>query len=78
MKYIIFEGGDVVMFTDTINHSDMARMHGGKPKSAGFVRVDIDGYCDEPPYICPYGYSISLGLESQPEDLQKINQQFEY
>ena len=49
---------EIVIFPDTLQHSDFKYL---KPISAGFCYVDADK-------VRCFGESISLGLESLPED----------
>ena len=69
MKYIIVDDGmsDVpYIFPEHIEHTLMAGLVHGTAISAGFISFSIDSL------VC-YGKSISLDIESQPEDSDLIN-----
>lgn len=66
---------DFVIFPQTINHNDMARLTRsaiGEPKSAGFLHFQSDEADTEVKAVC-YGRSVSLDLDSAPEDSEIIN-----
>lgn len=69
MKYIITKQNDAIIFSDGMVHADVARKFGGA-KSAGFVSIDDEGK------IAAYGRSMSLGLESDPDDSRIISNAF--
>lgn len=67
MKYVISQHDDVVMFSESINHSEMKKVVHGEIVSAGFV----DAYPDAKGQVCVrcYGKSVTLGnLASRSED----------
>ena len=68
MKYLILKIDNLrtpVLFSDDLNHKDVAYKIGGEVCSAGFVSIsiEIDGL-----KIKTYGYSHSLDLVSKPDD----------
>lgn len=69
-KYIIFKYAGVcecaVVFDSLITHSEIGIKFGnGDAVSAGFCRVDEFG-------VAVYGHSVSMGLESRPEDAKLV------
>ena len=72
-KYIVWddEFPQAVIFSETINHSDMARaLRMGNILGAGFCNTDSDRY------IC-YGKSVSLNKQSRgPDDEKVLNKWF--
>jgi hypothetical protein len=66
-KYIIVDRCAIV-FSAALTHSDIAR--GLKPESAGFVSFCADRDESNNPIIkvSAYGKSVSLGIESNPEE----------
>jgi len=64
-----------ILFPSTINHSDMARYIGGEIISAGFVsfRAKDDGDSFHSIEAHAHGYSLTLNLDSKPEDSEIIN-----
>ncbi len=69
-KYIIIETWVCPLpyvFSDLVSHDDFAHRIGGKPISAGFCYITEDGQYQT------YGKSISLNLESRPEDTNILN-----
>lgn len=75
MKYIISNLNEVIMFSDTLVHADVARVLRGEPTSAGFVEIEQiamtpNGYEDR---VRCYGESVTLNLKSNgSEDQKKI------
>ena len=69
-KYVNFEGYGFVIWpmSDTVIHSDIARMVGKHPVSAGFVNFGREGA------KC-YGESVSLRLMSRKTDTDDLNDQ---
>lgn len=67
MKYIITEGGEVVMFSVKLMHSDVAQKLGLVPVSAGFVNAFGQ--------ITVAGESSSLNIGSRPDDIEIIETQ---
>ena len=63
-KYIRTEGGDIIIFSEVINHSQFRNWN---PVSAGFIMFYTDKETGNPNCKC-YGESISLGLKSNPEE----------
>jgi len=68
MKYIIAANDEVIIFSDSICHKDVADAMGIPVKSAGFFYVS-----DRQP-LC-YGKSESLGIGSQPSDSDQIGEE---
>jgi hypothetical protein len=66
-KYIITNNKEIIVFTELLQHSDFKHF---KPISAGFISFGINEK-GNPTCSC-YGKSISLGLESNPEQDTKI------
>lgn len=66
-KYVILDKGFTVglVFSDLLNHSEVANGIGGKVVSAGFCHIEDGRYC------C-YGESVSLNVESRPEEDARI------
>jgi hypothetical protein len=73
LKYIISEYSPII-FNETLNHSDVARCLHSKVLSAGFVNIQVR-MKSELFSVTAYGKSISLGIESRPED-SKILEEF--
>jgi len=75
-KYVIVNRCAIV-FSGAIQHKDMVR-YGQIATSAGFVNfhaeVDVNGEVKRL-VAKTYGESISLGIESKPEDGEIINRQ---
>lgn len=73
MKYIRFENGFVI-FTDNLSHQNIEfNLHGmaGKAISAGMVEFVGDrSHC--------HGNSVTLQLESAPEDTKLLQAQIDY
>jgi hypothetical protein len=75
-KYVIVDG-NVVVFTPALEHRSMVP-YGKKCTSAGFVTFykDVDSWGDEVIKAKAFGKSISLGIESKPdEDSERITLQ---
>lgn len=66
-KYVILDQGVIVplVFSELINHLDVARCIGGQVVGAGFC------FIDEEKYHC-YGESISLKVVSRPDEDARI------
>lgn len=62
LKYIRTKNDDIIVFNDSIQHSEFKRF---EPKSAGFISLSVD---DQEISCNCYGQSISLNLKSDPED----------
>jgi hypothetical protein len=62
-KYIKTKGNDIIVFGETMLHSDFKHMN---PVSAGFIYFGI-GEDGNPTCTC-HGESISLGLASDEEE----------
>ena len=71
LKYILTDKGDFAIFTKLSNHSDVRGLH-GKVVSAGFCHL-VREEEDVEAHIKCYGRSVSLNLESRPEDSDIIN-----
>lgn len=68
MKYIVSKDKDVVIFSDNLIHSMVARtlFEEGDVRSAGFVNADLK----------PYGMSGSLNIGGHPDDEELIAHHF--
>ena len=77
VKYVIV-GGSAIVFSAAIQHKDMVG-YNEKCDGAGFVsfRSDFDPIYGDPIVVAEcYGKSVSLGIESRPdEDSRIINSQ---
>ena len=63
LKYIISENKNIIVFPETLNHSDFSHL---KPTSAGFIYFATN---HEGEQICKcHGESTTLGLKSEPGD----------
>ena len=73
-KYIITEDNNIIVFSELFQHS---RFSGFNPISAGFLSInttkDKNGYHN--PSISCYGKSVSLNLESRPQDTEIAEKQ---
>ena len=71
-KYVIV-GGSGIIFSAAIQHKDMVG-YNEKCTGAGFVRfaTEKDSYGDTIIVAKCYGKSVSLGIESRPEEDSKI------
>ena len=65
LKYVMGAYGPVI-FPETYTHSDIAEGVKGEIKSAGFLYIDWDE-AENKFSSKPHGYSISLGVKSDPE-----------
>jgi hypothetical protein len=73
LKYIKV-GKDIIVFPETLNHSDVARAFPDRVDSAGQCQIGIDAQ-DEIFGSC-FGSSITLGLSAdKEEDSRLLNQQ---
>lgn len=80
LKYIIDSDKDFVIFSPTINHSDMVMGfgYGSKAISAGFCQliteevINRNGMREEEIRVKCFGESISLGIKSRDEDSEII------
>jgi hypothetical protein len=64
-----------IIFPAIIGHNDMAQALGYKPEkvlAAGFVMLSPKKYSDSVVNVATYGKSVSLGVESRPEDASLI------
>ena len=61
-KYIITRNREIIVFPEMIQHSDFSDWG---PISAGFISFGVNK--DGNPTCSCYGRSISLGLDSRPE-----------
>lgn len=68
MKYIRTKDNEFVIFSASINHSDMARMMRVEPISAGFVNI----YGET---VSAHGRSMTLHMSALPEDSDLIRSQ---
>ena len=62
VKYIKAKGNQIVVFSSLLNHSAFKHF---QPISAGFISIGADA--KHAPTIQCYGYSITLGIKSDPE-----------
>lgn len=62
-KYVITSGGEIIVFTELIQHKEFVRFN---PVSAGFISFGVNKV-GNPTCTC-YGESISLKLKSREED----------
>lgn len=62
-KYIITRNREIIVFPEMIQHSDFSDW---EPISAGFISFGVNK--DGNPTCSCYGRSISLGLDSRPEE----------
>ena len=73
VKYVIV-GGSAIVFSAAIQHKDMVG-YNEKCEGAGFVRFDTETdpiYGDTIIVAKCYGKSVSLGIESRPEEDSRI------
>lgn len=73
VKYITFDTGlidDIVIFSDMQQHAEIARGLPGTPISAGFISIGVNQ--DYEIQVKCYGNSISLKLESRPEEDERL------
>jgi hypothetical protein len=63
VKYIRTKNNEIIVFSDLQQHSDFKHF---EPISAGFISIGI-GEDKNPDCTC-YGRSISLNLDSLPDD----------
>jgi len=71
-KYIVTDLGfpEPIVFSETLNHNDVARAIGGTVLGAGFC------YIQDNKYVC-YGKSTSLKMDSRgDEDSKVLNRRF--
>jgi hypothetical protein len=66
-KYIITKQNQIIIFSNTIQHSDFRHFN---PIRAGFISFGVNK--DGNPSCSCYGQSISLGLSSRPEEDTEI------
>jgi hypothetical protein len=71
LKYVITDKNCFALFSDTTGHDEVARGLWGTPVGAGFATMrqaadskDINIHC--------FGKSVTLGLESRPQDEEII------
>ena len=69
-KYVIVNGSAIV-FSAAIQHKDMVG-YNEKCEGAGFVNFHYKEGDDDHIYAKCYGKSISLGIESRPEEDSRI------
>lgn len=70
MKYITFEDGNFVIFSEGMVHADVATQMRKKPLSAGFVSITASS--SKGLFVHCYGQSLSLGIRSREQDNLKI------
>ena len=68
LKYIMTKDDGVIMFSNLITHTEMARKFGGAT-SAGFVTIDKNYHFET------YGESVSLRMKPAEDDNEKIERQ---
>lgn len=61
-KYIITADSQIIVFPETMNHSDFKDFN---PVRAGFISFGVNS--EGNPSCSCYGYSYTLGLKSDPE-----------
>lgn len=67
MKYIVFEGDEMIIFSNTMKHEKVAEIFGLLPISAGRIYADPD--------TCQcYGRSDTLDIDSRKEIDTKLLQ----
>jgi hypothetical protein len=66
-KYVVTEDGIIIVFPELIQHSDFKHFN---PTSAGFISIGVNK--EGNPTCSCYGKSVSLGLESNPEEDTKL------
>jgi hypothetical protein len=69
-KYIITSSKKIIVFSELLNHSDFKDFN---PIRAGFISFGVNK--EGNPSCSCYGKSISLDLESNPEEDTKIAKQ---
>jgi len=69
MKYVRSKHGEIIIFSPSMKHSDIAECVGGKKEieSAGQIGMAID----ENEISC-YGESLTLGVRSDKEDRGRV------
>ena len=74
-KYVIVDGCAII-FSAAIQHKDMVG-YNEKATGAGFVRftTEVDSYGETIIKVIAYGFSISLGIESQEDDSRILTSQ---
>lgn len=68
-----------ILFPDQLVHRHVARIHSAGLRnvvSAGFVQIDYDQGCGNPPTVHVYGRSESLDLGPRPEDAEVIRNNY--
>lgn len=72
VKYVITKDKEIIVFTELLQHSEFKSF---EPISAGFISFGVNK--EGNPTCSCYGKSISLGLESNPEqDTEIAKRQF--
>lgn len=71
LKYIMTKDKEPILFPPTINHSEMAKDIRGEVVSAGFVSFSANKDGDVVAHA--HGYSLTLDMQSHPEDSSIIN-----
>ncbi len=76
-KYIRTDKNQIIVFSELMEHKDFKHFN---PVSAGFIAIGIKlEKCGNEDYSVPhcncFGESISLGLESKPEDSELARKQ---
>lgn len=78
LKYVILNDNSitkVLLCDENTMHNELARGTSGKVVSAGFVSIVGNAECDNTQVFAePYGKSISLGINSRPEDKYILEQ----
>lgn len=69
-KYIITYEGSAVVFGPDLTHAEVAQKFYGKCRSAGFVKIYAKDKYDI--RVDCYGGSVSLGINSRPEEDEQI------
>ena len=84
VKYIVVhepteEIYSAILFPQQLVHRDVASVHRAGRRnvvSAGFVQIDYDQGCGNPPSVHVYGRSESLKLGPRPEDAEVIKSNY--
>jgi hypothetical protein len=66
-KYVITDDREIIVFPELLQHSEFKHFN---PISAGFISFGVNK--EGNPSCSCYGKSVSLGLESNPEEDTKI------
>jgi len=75
MKYIVFDTGAIIIFSESLSHEQVATALGLKEnvQSAGQVSMMV-----EQGEVNAYGRSFTLGAKSDPNDSKRIYNQISF